>query len=59
MTSELQKEISSLEHQIDFQEKRLDIALKNDMQLGEAKKLVHELKMLKAKLSELNQQYSN
>jgi hypothetical protein len=59
MTSELQKEIPSLEHQIDFQEKRLDIALKNDMQLGEAKKLVHELKMLKAKLSELNQQYSN
>jgi predicted nucleic acid-binding Zn-ribbon protein len=55
MTSDLQKEIASLENQIDFQEKKLDMVLKNDLQLKEAKKLLHEIKILKAKLTELNQ----
>lgn len=55
MSSDLQKEIGSLEYQIEYLETKLDLALKKDLQLKEAKKLLHELKILKAKLAELNQ----
>ena len=53
-TQDLQAEITALEFQIDYQEKRLDIALKNDLQFGESKKLFQEIKILKGRLNELN-----
>jgi predicted nuclease with TOPRIM domain len=52
----LQAELETLEFQIDYKEKMLDTALKNDLKLGESKKLLHELKKLRERLAELNNQ---
>ncbi len=57
MTSEsFQKEMDELEFQIDYQEKRLDLALKNDLNLGESKRLLHELRLLRQRLSRMKDQ---
>jgi len=56
--SDLHAEIVSLEFQIEYKEKLLDAALKNDIKLGESKKLLHEIRLLRAKLLELNNQNS-
>lgn len=55
-TEDPQKIIVELEFQIDYQEKRLDIALKNDMNLGESKRLLHEIRLLKERLSKMKDQ---
>jgi hypothetical protein len=52
----LQEEITALEFQIDYLEKRLDIALKSDLQLAESKKLLHEIRTLRTKLDQLAKQ---
>lgn len=54
-TEDSQKEITELEFQIDYQEKRLDIALKNDLKLAESKRLLHEIRILKDRLSKMKE----
>ena len=53
LAPDLQKEIVTIEFQIDYQEKKLDTALKNDLQLAESKKLLHEIRILQRRLEEL------
>ena len=55
-SEDCQKIMVDLEFQIDYQEKRLDLAMKNDMNLGESKRLLHEIRILKGRLSELKDQ---
>jgi hypothetical protein len=58
--TDLQVEISTLEKQIMEQEKLLDLALKDDRELGHAKKIFHQIRLLRARLSELiNQKAGN
>jgi hypothetical protein len=53
---DLQKEIVAIEFQIDYQEKKLDSAINNDLQLAESKKLLHEIRILQQKLENLIKQ---
>lgn len=53
MSPNLAKEISSLKSQIEIQGKLFDQALKEDSELDRAKKLYHEIRLLRARLDEL------
>ena len=57
-TDDSQKEITDLKFQIDDQEKKLDMAIKNDLLLGESKRLLHEIRLLRERLSKLKDQDS-
>ena len=54
-----QDEIESLKLQIHHKEKMLDIALKKDVELFEAKKILHEIRELKERLQSLVEQKQN
>ena len=51
-----QNEIESLELQIHHKEKMLDISLKKDVELFEAKKILHEIRLLRERLQKLVEQ---
>jgi hypothetical protein len=49
--NDLNSEINSLQFQIDDHEKMFDIALQNPTQLGYAKQIYKDIKLLEAKLA--------
>jgi hypothetical protein len=52
---DLQSEISSLEIQVAHHEKKLDKAFADNAELRDTKKIYHELKLLKDRLTELTE----
>ena len=54
-SQDLQEQIASLQLQVLDHENRLDQAFSKNMKLKETKKIYHELRLLKEKLTELSQ----
>jgi chemotaxis regulatin CheY-phosphate phosphatase CheZ len=56
---ELEPEISSMQSQLDVMKEQFDDALRHDVQLSDAKKLFHEIRILQARLDELTSKNSS
>jgi hypothetical protein len=56
---DLSSEILTLQQQLDSVTKAFDLAVKNDMQLGELKTLFHEMKELRVRLNDLQANVKN
>ena len=53
-TIELQPEINSLQNQLSSLTEKFDLALSNNVNLGDAKKLFHEMRILQARIDVLS-----
>jgi hypothetical protein len=51
--------VASLQHQLKTISEKFDLAIKNDVPLGELKKLFHEMKELKTQLDALKKHNAN
>ena len=58
-SNDLQMEISSLKLQVLEQERTLDQAFSRNLKLKETKKIYHELKLLKEKLTKISELYES
>ena len=58
-SKDLQTEIATLKRQILDQERNLDNAFSRNLELKETKKMYHELKLLKGKLTRLSELYES
>jgi len=58
-SNDLQAEITALNLQIRDQERTLDQAFARNLELKETKKIYHELKLLKEKLTRLSELYES
>jgi hypothetical protein len=57
-TIELQPEINSLRNQLSSLTEKFDLALSNNVNLGDAKKLFHEMRILQARIDILSNERS-
>jgi hypothetical protein len=51
---EIQPEINSLQNQLSSLTEKFDLALSNNVNLGDAKKLFHEMRILQARIEVLS-----
>jgi chemotaxis regulatin CheY-phosphate phosphatase CheZ len=55
---EIQPEINSLQNQLSSLTEKFDLALSNNVNLGDAKKLFHEMRILQARIEVLSSENS-
>ncbi len=55
----IQSEIETIRLQLKAMSEKFDKAIENDVELKEARKFIHEIKILRERLEQLNRDYGN